>query len=143
MKRLNKTFKWVGGKIDYLVEDVPLGWHITVFLVVVVLFGMIYMFLTPSGNGIGQAVEPLDSVSIYMGIYFSITTITSLGYSDLHPIGLARLLVCLEALFGVSSIGIMIARLASQRMTYHVSRLFSSEIQSRIERFQKGLQPGA
>lgn len=47
-------------------------------------------------------------------IYFSLTTITTLGYGDFHPVSpLAQTLAVLEAMTGVFYIAVLVARLVS------------------------------
>ena len=110
-----------------------MGWLILSFLMIVFVFGTAYTLLTPCGHGIGQDSQPLAKVTLGTGIYFSIVTYSSLGYGDMHPMGLSRVLACLEVLLGLASIGILIARVTSRRLSHHVSRLFSTDAQERLE----------
>ena len=110
-------------------------WHIFVFVAVVIFFGILYTLFTPMGHGIGQNLKPLSDITFFTGIYFSIITISSLGYGDIHPMGISKALICVEVLFGLAMIGTMIAKVTSRRLSYHVSRLFSFEAQKRLEDF--------
>lgn len=118
----------------FLVEDVSLFMYAVSFVVGVVAFGVAYYLLTPSGHGIGQNLIPLSDITPLGGIYFSIVTVSSLGYGDMHPMGASKALACAEVLMGLAVIGIMIAKVTSQRLSYHVSRLFSSDAQRRLEK---------
>ena len=117
----------------FLVEGVSTLWYIVGFVVVVILFGVAYTWLTPMGHGIGQNLEPLSHVTFPTGMYFSIVTISSLGYGHMYPMGFSRVLACAEVLIGLAMIGIMIAKVTSRRLSYHVSRLFSADAQKRLE----------
>ena len=86
-------------------------------------------------HGIGQNLKPLSDITFSTGIYFSIVTISSLGYGDMHPMGFSKALICVEVLMGLAVIGIMIAKVTSRRLSYHVSRLFSFDAQKRLEDF--------
>ena len=119
----------------FIIEDVPLLWYIMGFIVVVIGFGASYALFTPIGHGIGEDLKPLSDATFLTGIYFSVVTITSLGYGHMHPMGFSKALVCLEVLIGLAVIGIVIAKVTSQRLSYHVSRLFSSDAQKRLEDF--------
>ena len=118
-----------------LVEKVSFFWFPLTFAVSVALFAAAYTYLTPLGHGVGQNFSPATNITYFQGIYFSIITISSLGYGDMYPIGISRALVCFEVLIGITLIGIMIARVTSQRLSYHVSRLFSSNVQKRLDDF--------
>ena len=119
----------------FLVEDVSMFWHIGAFIAAVVCFGVTYTLLTQCDHGIGRDYMALDDATIFTGIYFSIVTISSLGYGDMHPMGISRVLACIEVLFGLVMIGVMIAKVTSQRLSYRVERLFSSDAQKQLERF--------
>lgn len=125
------------GVFIFIVEDVRMRWHIVFFVFVVIAFGIAYMCLTPQGDGIGQNSTPLFEVYTFVtflnGIYFSVITVSSLGYGDMHPMGFSKALICMEVLMGLALIGIMIAKVTSRRLTHHVERLFSSDAQKRLE----------
>ena len=119
----------------FLVEKVSTIQYIVFFAAVVIVFGILYTYLTPIGHGIGQNLKPLSDIAFLTGIYFSIVTISSLGYGDMHPMGFSKALACIEVLLGLVVIGIMIAKVTSRRPSYHVERLFSSDAQKRLEHF--------
>ena len=108
-------------------------WYIVFFAMTVIIFGIVYTKLTPMGEGIGQNLQQHSDITYATGIYFSIVTISSLGYGDMHPMGWSKVLACIEVLLGLALIGIMIAKVTSRRMSYHVERLFSSDAQKRLE----------
>ncbi len=117
----------------YLIEDISMLWYIAGFVAATIVFGIAYAELTPMGHGIGQDFKPLSDVTYLIGIYFSVVTISSLGYGNMHPMGVSMALTSIEVLIGLGMIGIMIAKITSQRLSYHVSRLFSSDAQKRLE----------
>ena len=122
-------------KFSQKMLDVSMALYIGGFALVIILFGIAYTLLTPCGHGIGQAPDSPSDITFLTGIYFSIVTISSLGYGDMHPVGFSKVLACIEVLFGLVMIGVMIAKVTSQRLSYHVERLFSSDAQKRLENF--------
>ena len=73
-------------------------------------FEIIYGWV-PDSFAIPEAVGGPDTQRF---IYFSLTTITTLGYGDFHPISpLAQTLAVLEAMTGVFYIAVLVARLVS------------------------------
>lgn len=121
--------------LTFVIEDVSSGILCLIFVLAVIGFGIAYTLLTPRGDGIGQNFKPLSDITLFTGIYFSIVTISSLGYGDMHPMGFSKVLICVEVLLGLAIIGILIAKVTSRRLSYHVSRLFSFEAQKRLEDF--------
>lgn len=134
MLRITRHISRFGQRmLIYLVENVSMFQYIVVFILVVIGFGVLYTICTPKGHGIGHNLKPLSDATFLTGIYFSVVTISSLGYGHMHPMGFSKALACLEVLFGLAAIGIMIAKVTSQRLSYHVSRLFASDAQKRLE----------
>lgn len=131
----NRLSRWVEDRLVDLVEKVSTLYYIAIFATAVICFGLFYYLLTQCGHGIGQDDTALDNATIFTGIYFSIVTISSLGYGDMHPMGISKILACIEVLFGLVMIGIMIAKVTSQRLSYRVKRLFVFEAQKRLENF--------
>ena len=100
----------------FLVEEVSTLQYIVFLTAVIIAFGLFYTHLTPIGHGIGQGLNPICDITFLTGIYFSIVTISSLGYGDMHPMGFSKALVCIEVLIGLAVIGIMIAKVTSRRL---------------------------
>jgi hypothetical protein len=71
-------------------------------------------------------------------LYFSVVTFSSLGYGDLRPVGVSRLLASTEVFIGLAFLGTAIAKLSSARQNYYTARLFSSDAQARLDKFSIG-----
>lgn len=105
--------------------DTVLG-GVCIYLLIVVAFIYVHGLVeTLSPDSYRLAGAPLQDVATGRGLfvdffYFSMVTITTLGYGDMVPTGgVARLLCGLEAIFGQLFVAIFIARLVS---LYTVSR---------------------
>lgn len=61
-------------------------------------------------------------------LYFSIVTISTLGYGDITPLGYSKLLVCSEVLFGLVFVGYSLSQVLSARQEYLVEYLTSDRI---------------
>lgn len=116
--------------LTYLIEDVPLRTYLIVFLAVVLACGWLYSCLTVHGHGVNT-----PGLGFLDGIFFSIVTVTSLGYGDIYPVGFSRVIAGAEVLFGLALMGIMIAKVTSRRLSYHVQRLFAADAQRRLDEF--------
>lgn len=110
----------------YLIDDVTVPTYLIVFVIVVTVSGFLYYWLTPIGHGIGRDLSPLRDASFSNGLYLSLVTVSSLGYSDMHPMGVSKAIACFEVLTGMILSGIMIAKIASRRVSFHVSRIYGS-----------------
>lgn len=77
------------------------------FFVTIVVFGGLYFVKASSFDGIGNFWEAL---------YFSIVTITTLGFGDVVPSdGTGRLLVCLEAIIGIIIVGLFLNAISARQ----------------------------
>ena len=90
--------------------DTILG-GISVFFLIGVIWALVYSIIYSfDPNAFSQSVEAIDSYDSML--YFSFTTLTTLGYGDITPVsGLARNLANLEAVAGMMYPAIFIARL--------------------------------
>jgi hypothetical protein len=136
---LKDARKWITRNsqklLNYLIEDVHLGAYAVSFLAMIVGCAIFYAFLTPYGNGIAAGPNDPLTRSFPLALYFSVVTISSLGYGDFHPVGISKFLACVEVLFGLAVIGIVIAKVTSRRLSYHVKRLFATDANRRMEDF--------
>ena len=123
--------KW----LVYLIEDVPLSRYLLAFVIVVVIFGWAYSLLTPYGHGLANESGALCTCGFGDGVYFSVVTITSLGYGELRPVGTSKAIACAEVIFGLAWMGVLVAKITSRRLSYHVQRLFSTDAQRRLEEY--------
>lgn len=57
-------------------------------------------------------------VSLLDAIYCSIVTASSLGYGDIHPIGISRIVAATEVLGGLVVVGLAVTKLASERPSH-------------------------
>ena len=114
--------------VSFVVDESPLWAWVLSFLLMIVIFAFLYMALSPYDHGIGKASE----IGFAESLYFSVVTVSSLGYGDLQPEGASRILAGVEVLLGLAFIGVMIAKLTSKPLSHLVSRLFVSETRRQL-----------
>ena len=132
----SKKQPWFSHLVTLVVDESPLWlWVVSIFAVIVV-FGLLYAILTPLGHGMAQGGGEGGGIDFGQGLYFSVVTVSSLGYGDLHPKGMGRVLAGVEVLMGLGFIGIVIAKLTSRRISHFVSRLFVSEMKRQLLNFE-------
>ena len=117
-------------------DDINILLLLAIFVLLIVLFGAFYTIMTPSENGVIQSNVESGKFDFYDGLYFSIVTVSSLGYGDMYPVGLSKVAATTEVLIGLGFIGIMIAKLTSRALSHLVSRLFVSATRERLREFE-------
>jgi hypothetical protein len=70
-------------------------------------------------------------------LYFSIVTISSLGYGDLRPIRAGRTVASVEVISGLILLGLGVAKLASARQESYVRRIYGNSKAAALEGFRK------
>lgn len=111
-----KCIYWIAKKgFGYLL--LPLRVVLTM-IAIVVLFGVFYAVLTRLGVGNlvfsdGKSISQ-DGVllSILRSLYFSVVTFSTLGYGDIHPVGLLKAFAATEAFTGLTVAGLFTVSLA-------------------------------
>jgi hypothetical protein len=111
--------------------------------VLVVVFALVYWTLSEPGstNGLIETYEPEGRVAFLDALYFSVVSLSSLGYGDIRPLGFSRFLAGAEVIMGLSFFGIMVAKISSVRQDYILRRMYYSElIDGRLEGFAHQLE---
>ncbi len=91
---------------------------ISIYLLVGIMWSLIYILLTTFNEG---SVQFTGEASM---MYFSFTTLTTLGYGDIVPQSeFARVLTSLEAVFGQVYLAIFVARLVGLHIASEIKRI--------------------
>jgi voltage-gated potassium channel Kch len=90
---------------------------ISVYLILGLLWGLAYTFVAqvnPNAFSFTTRSGTAPVMAGFTAIYFSFTTLMTVGYGDITPAAdVARMLALLEAMTGTLFVGVMIARLVS------------------------------
>lgn len=119
-----------------------------VWIFLFVLIGLVFLsaalfyFGTPYGWGIkGADPKAADTISFLDCLYFSVITITTLGYGDYQPQSFGRLVAGAEVVFGLVITGCIISSIVSRQQSRHTERLVRGYINSEIQKFRDQLRP--
>lgn len=104
----------------------------------VFICGIIFFVLTLFGEGIESTGEAVK-ISIYDSIYFSVVTISSLGYGDFKPVGIGRIVAGIEVLYGLVMLALFVAKLAGNRQASIVKAYYINDQVYRVQRFRSDL----
>jgi hypothetical protein len=117
------------------IEKVSLTTYALLYAGAVLFFAILYLYM-PMGNGLiaTQGTSP-QAIGFCTAAYFSATTITTLCYGDVVPIGWSRAIASMEGLVGLTFFGIMLTKATGVRLSYHIYRLFESHAENRLDQF--------
>jgi hypothetical protein len=90
--------------------------------------------LVEAGSPVGPGLKGLGS-----SLYFSFVTATSVGYGDIVPVGVARVMAIAEAVAGLLIFGAVVAKFVSHRQDELVSEIHRVTFEERLDRVQTNL----
>jgi len=86
----------------------------------------------------GQPVE-MNARGLATAVYFSFVTATSVGYGDVLPLGVARVVAVAEAVSGLLIFGAVVAKFVSRRQDELVREIHRVTFEERLDRVQTNL----
>ena len=112
-------------------DRVSLSWIAASAALTVAGFGLLYWIGT--AHGWGLRMKDQSHVSLPNALYFSVTTFTSLGYGDILPTGISKLMSCIEVICGLAFFGVGVAKLSSFKQSYLIGQLYARDVQFRLD----------
>jgi hypothetical protein len=113
-----------------------------IWLSVIVACGVGYWLIDSIGEpGLVEAGTRIHGSlrGLVEAVYFSFITATSVGYGDILPVGLTRILAVFEAVSGLMIFGLLIAKFVSYRQDMLVRQIHSVTFEERLDRVQTNL----
>jgi hypothetical protein len=112
------------------------------WVAIVVVWGFVYWLMAwlPGGALVrsGETLAP-DAAGWLSAVYFSAVTATSVGYGDIVPIGLARVLAIAEGISGLILFGCVVSKFVSRRQEEVIGEIHRIAFESRLGRVRTNL----
>lgn len=112
--------------LKYACANIKTRWILFWFFLVILSFAGAYCLLTIYFPCIGKLESDKSCIDFFSCTYFSIVTISSLGYGDILPFGLCRFLACAEVLIGFLFFGIIVGKLSTAKQEYWLKRVYNA-----------------
>jgi len=87
-----------------------------------------YWLLSPYNQG-----TSIKNITYLNSLYFSVVTFSTVGYGDIHAVGIGKVFVVFEILSGVTLLSLLIGKLASERQSALLLLIYTSEQQRRLQ----------
>lgn len=110
--------------------------YLVLFVVAVGLAAVLLRVAVEWNSGLELTYSPKVKPSFVDCVYFSVVTISSLGYGDIRPIGWGRLIAGFEVTSGLVIIGMWISYLSSRRSEVLTRRLHDYVADGRLKRYR-------
>lgn len=124
-------------KILFYINKLSLRAVVLIFFTVISVFAITYWTL---GRLVNQGIAPTYNngavADIWDYFYFSIVTITSLGYGDYRPVDISKAFAALEVILGFGIFGIFVSKISSAKQEFFLRRLYSSDVQNRLKQYR-------
>lgn len=108
------------------------------FIGIIMFFGVIFHYSATDTSYLlhysGNKVDELPDA-----IYFSFVSATSIGYGDIIPIGLFKILAILDVIFGLSFLAILASKLISLKQNVILSEIYDISFHERINKIRSSL----
>jgi hypothetical protein len=112
------------------------------WVAIVVVWGIVYWLMARlPGGALVRSGETLGSNAAGMlsAVYFSAVTATSVGYGDIVPIGLARVLAIAEGIAGLILFGCVVSKFVSRRQDEVIGEIHRIAFEDRLGRVRTNL----
>jgi hypothetical protein len=132
---------WGNALLD-LIDRRSTGSLFLIWLAMIVACGTLYWLLTiVDRHGLIEEGAPISTGirGWLTALYFSFVTATSVGYGDVLPRGLARLLAVVEAVSGLLIFGAVVAKFVSRRQDELMREIHRVTFEERLDRVQTNL----
>ena len=103
----------------------------------VIAYWLIYFGLSCIDMGIKSTIDANASITLMDSLYFSVVTISSLGYGDFRPISVGRFIAMTEVIYGLVIIALIVSKLASERTSTLVRLTYTSDVEKRLREFSE------
>jgi hypothetical protein len=122
--------------------DRPVSALFRLWLAIVLLCGVAYWALiwidastlSTASRAVGTGVD-----GFFSALYFSAVTATSIGYGDIVPTGVARLLAIAEAVAGLILFGCVVSKFVSRRQDVLIGQIHHIAFEDRLGRVRTNL----
>jgi Ion channel len=131
-----------GSKLVELIDTQPTSRLFLLWIGLTLVFGLGYWTAgLLHHSGLFEEGKRLDGSLHGLGsaLYFSFVTVTSVGYGDVLPRGIARAMAVVEAISGLLIFGAVVSKFVSRRQEQVVSEIHQITFEERLDRIQTNL----
>lgn len=121
--------------LSKFVDKVKISTLVYLFIGGILFCWIAFYFLTPVGHGIVSTTNNEEEIKLFDAFYFSVVTVSSLGYGDFRPVAGGRVLAIIEVVYGLVLLALIVSKLASDKTSSLIKILYSSDLERRLRSF--------
>src|SRR5579871_5656372 len=131
-----------GSRLVELIDSQPTSRLFLLWIAMTLVFGVFYWAAgLLHHSGLYDEGQRLDGSlhGLVSALYFSFVTVTSVGYGDVLPRGLARAMAIVEAVSGLLIFGAVVSKFVSRRNDQVMEEIHRITFEERLDRIQTNL----
>ena len=139
--RLSQMSRWDNSVLD-LIQRLSASQLFLIWIGMILLSGAGYWLAALMGRqALVEAGAPVggDFKGLASALYFSFVTATSIGYGDVLPLGIMRVVAVAEGISALLIFGAVVAKFVSHRQDELVSEIHRITFEERLDRVQTNL----
>jgi len=129
-------------QLERFTSSVDFDRIVVLYFTLIFVFGTLFFLLSyTEGNGlyVSETVISHDFGGYLNALYFSFVTSTSLGYGDIHPLGVSRFFSIMEVFISLLIFGVLVSKIISVKQEKILEEIYEISFQSRVTRVISGL----
>ncbi len=126
-------------KVNTWLDKISFMHILLVWVILVVIFGLAYFFL--SNNTTLLYYNPTDAPvqGMLNHIYFSFITATTTGFGDIIPMGMFKVVVIFEVIFGFLLLAVVTSKFVSLKQNMILEEIYELSFHERVNRVRSSL----
>ncbi len=125
--------------VERIFDDLGFIQILSIWALVVVIFGFIYTFFTSETSFLLHNVQQTVVHDVFETIYFSFITATTTGFGDIIPYGSFKLVAILEVISGLLLLAVVTSKLVSIKQNVILSEIYEISLYEKVNRLRSSL----
>ncbi len=126
-------------KVNTWLDKISFVHILLVWVILVVIFGLAYFFLSNSTTLLYYNPTDAPVQGILNHIYFSFITATTTGFGDIIPMGMFKVVVIFEVIFGFLLLAVVTSKFVSLKQNMILEEIYELSFSERVNRVRSSL----
>ncbi len=139
LENLQETFSQIRTKKLSFFDEISVYHIFLVWVLVVVMFGVSYHFLSGRYGYLFSAIARTEVTSLFDAIYFSFIMATSTGNGEIVPQGIHGVIAVIEVTFGLLLLAFVTSKMVSVKQNLILDEIYEISFKEKVNRMRSNL----